>query len=166
MNIICTISVFSCYLCRCTTVVGVDGRKWRPCPERSLSSTANSSASTDIGTRGAMQHDIPQTHNQARPHTKHASGCMCVSRDVSNHLRWVSLAFQTRTHDGQLTSQERMTIKSLSSTNITSSLTDRRNTRAPEPDYFFIFLFKDLILKIICMYVWNTCCHWLFVVSI
>lgn len=98
------ISVFSCYLHRCITVGGVNGRKWRPCLERSLSSTANSSASTDTETRGMEQSDAQQTHNHAQP--KHASGCTCVLHDVSKHPGWVSLAFQPWTHDGQLTLQE------------------------------------------------------------
>lgn len=47
----------SYYLRRCTTVGGVNGRKWHPCPKHSQSSTASSSASTDIETRGVIQHN-------------------------------------------------------------------------------------------------------------
>lgn len=61
-QIICS-SLFPCYLYRCTTVGGVSGRKWLPCPGHSQSSTARSSVSTDTGTFGATQHDKPQRHS-------------------------------------------------------------------------------------------------------
>lgn len=43
--------------CRCTTVGGVSGRRWRQCPERLPSSTASSSASIGTETHGETRRD-------------------------------------------------------------------------------------------------------------
>lgn len=55
--------------CRCTTVGGVNGRKWHRCPERSPSSTASSSALIDTEIHGVTRRDTALTHKHICIHT-------------------------------------------------------------------------------------------------